>query len=109
MHAGTFQVPVETGDGEKAVATFHDEGFKRKEDPVLHSDVDRVDGSGPRTGRFEQAESRIRREVYVRFGEGFRETCRQKGGKALCSYSTSKMPKSSRRAGDYIDQPGWWQ
>jgi hypothetical protein len=47
MHAGTFQVPVETGDGEKAVATFHDEGFKRKEDPVLHSDVDRVDGSGP--------------------------------------------------------------
>ena len=32
---------------EKAVATFHDEGFKRKEDPVLHSDVDRVDGSGP--------------------------------------------------------------
>jgi hypothetical protein len=47
MHAGVFRVPVETGDGEKAFATFHDEGFQCKDDPVCHGDVDRMDGSEP--------------------------------------------------------------
>ncbi|MBA4549579.1 group II intron reverse transcriptase/maturase [Thermoactinomyces intermedius] len=47
MHAGVFRVPVETGDGEKAFATFHDEGFQCKDDPICHGDVDRMDGSEP--------------------------------------------------------------